>query len=438
MLAASTGTREHELSREQLRNAQAAKLRAMFAEIAGRNAFYARKFRQAGFAPGEFRDPGDLASLPFTTRDELLLAQEPGGVSSNLTYPASRYIRLHQTSGTSGTPLRVFDTAESWDWWGRCWARVFGAAGITSEDRIFCAFSFGPFIGFWAAVEGARQIGALLVPGGGRSSIERLHLMRETGCTVVCCTPSYALRLMDVAEEHGFDLAGLPVHTLIHAGEPGANIPEVKGRIESGWSARCFDHAGASEVGAFAFESRDRPGGVYLIEEEFIAEIIAPGDGRPVTAGEIGELVLTNLGRAGFPAIRYRTGDLVRSRSAVAEEGLLFLEGGIIGRADDMVTVRGVNIYPGAIDGLVRALGAVTEYRATVDRRQSLHELVIEIETRAHADAGAAERDLQELIRRALGLRPRVMRVESGTLPRFENKARRFHLLGDRARLPGC
>lgn len=418
------------LSREQLMQLQAAKLRRMLAEINGRNPFYSRKFEEAGFEPGDLRTLDDLSSLPFTNKRELAEAQEADGFACNLTYSLSNYIRLHQTSGTTGRPLRVFDTSQSWDWWGRCWAQVFSAAGVTADDRIFCAFSFGPFIGFWAAVEGARQIGALLVPGGGRSTIERLHFMRETGCTVLCCTPSYALHFIEVAEEHGFDLGDLDIHTLIHAGEAGANIPAVKSRIEAGWRARCYDHAGASEVGAFAFESQDRPGGMYVIEDEFIAEIIDAGSGRPAGAGKNGELVLTNLGRAGYPIIRYRTGDLVKAAADThPDRAFLYLEGGIIGRADDMVTVRGVNIYPGAIDNFVRSFSEITEYRTTIDKRHSLDELIIEIEIAANADPAAVERGLLELVKRTLGLRPRIVRIERGTLPRFENKARRFHVL---------
>ena len=415
-------------SRAALEELQLVKLQRTLSEIYRRNRFYTSKFDQAGIEPGSIRSLDDLSHLPFTEKSELVADQDNGRFAANMTYPLTRYVRFHQTSGTSGEPLRVLDTPESWDWWGRCWKQVFSASGVGPDDRIFCAFSFGPFIGFWAAVEGARQLGALLVPGGGRSSLDRLKLMRETGCTVLCCTPSYALHLLDVAAENGFDISGLNIHTTIHAGEPGANIPAVKRRIETGWSARCRDHSGASEVGAYGFETGTRPNGLLVNETEFIAEVLDAGGAR-VNPGEEGELVLTNLGRWGFPVIRYRTGDTVRYADPQAStHHLLFLEGGIIGRMDDMVTVRGVNIYPGAIDNLVRSVDGIEEYRTTVSTRGEMNELSIEIEVRPGMDRNATRSVLAELISDKLGLRPDVSLAEPETLPRFEMKGKRFFI----------
>ena len=418
------------LPREKLRALQFGKLQNMLAEIHGRNAFYTRKLDEAGVAPGDINSLDDLPLLPFTRKSELVEAQQADGFTANLTYPLSAYTRFHQTSGTTGKPLRVFDTRSSWDWWARCWGHVFAAAGVTAEDRVFCAFSFGPFIGFWAAVDGASKIGALFIPGGGRSSMERLELMRETGCTVLCCTPSYALHLIEQARENDFDLGSLRIRTTIHAGEPGANIPEIKRRIESGWGARCFDHSGASEVGAFGFEASERRNGLYVLETEFIAEVIDTDTGQPVKPGEKGELVLTNLGRWGYPLIRYRTGDMVHAAAGLNDERhFMFLEGGIIGRADDMTTVRGVNIYPSAIDNFVRKHEAILEYRATVNKREQMDELTIQIEVSLEADAASIRDDLLEDMKATLGLRPNVEVVEAGSLPRFEMKAKRFFVL---------
>ena len=418
------------LPRERLQDLQLGKLQTMLAEIHGKNDFYTKKLMAAGYIPQQLTSLDELYHLPLTEKSELIQAQEADGFAANLTYPLSAYIRLHQTSGTTGAPLRVFDTRTSWDWWAHCWGHVFAGAGVTAEDRVFCAFSFGPFIGFWAAVDGAAKIGALLIPGGGRTSLERLQLMRETGCTVLCCTPSYALRLIELADEHGFDLDTLQIRTTIHAGEPGANIPEIKKRIESGWGASCYDHSGASEVGAFGFEASERRNGLYIIESEFIAEVIDPDTTRAVRPGEQGELVLTNLGRWGFPLIRYRTGDMVQaSTEQSGGRSFMFLEGGIIGRADDMTTVRGVNIYPSAIDNFVRKHFGILEYRATVNKRDQMDELNIEIEVAAEADAGAIRDALLENMKSTLGLRPHVELVEPGTLPRFEMKAKRFFVL---------
>jgi len=419
------------LPRERLAAYQTGRLRQLLAEIDGKNAFYTARLRAAGAEAGDFSELESLRKFPFTTKQELIddqTAHPPFG--TNLTYPESSYLRYHQTSGTTGAPLKVLDTAASWRWWGRCWAFVLAGAGVTAGDRLFAAFSFGPFIGFWAAVEGARQIDAMMVPGGGQSSLQRLELMRQTGCTVLCCTPTYALRLAEVARENDFDLSSLPVRATIHAGEPGASLPATKRRIETGWGAKCYDHAGASEVGAHSFECEAQPGGIHINEAEFIAEVIDPATTAPVPVGVQGELVLTNLGRAGFPVIRYRTGDIVQVTDQVCECGRTFLrcQGGILGRADDMLTVRGVNVYPSAIENLVREFEEVDEFRVTVSRENELDVMRIEIECVAGVTGDPVAERVAAAVRRALSLWPVVEAVERGTLPRFELKARRFHV----------
>src|SRR5207244_3531355 len=177
-----------------------------------------------------------------------------------------------------------------------------------------------------------------------------------------------ALRLAEVAREQNFDLRSIPVRALIHAGEPGANVAQTKARIEVAWHAKCFDHAGASEVGAHSFECELQPKGIHVIESEFIPEVIDPQTGKEVQPGETGELVITNLGRPGFPVIRYRTGDLVRLNLSPCACGRTFarFDGGLLGRADDMFTIRGVNVYPTAIENLIRQFSAVDEFQVRV------------------------------------------------------------------------
>lgn len=421
------------LPREQLAAVQLKKLQVMLADIYGRNRFYTKKFTEAGFYLGDLKSLADLQYLPLTNKIELSTDQVAEGFTgANLTYPLTAYTRYHQTSGTSGQPLRVFDTVESWDWWGRCWAHVFAGAGVTAQDRIFFAFSFGPFIGFWAAVEGARQIGAMLIPGGGRSSIERLHLMRDTGSTVLCCTPTYALHLLEVAREQKIPFDDFKIRATIHAGEPGANVPATKARIEEGWSAKCYDHAGASEVGGHSFECQAQPNGIHVIESEFIVECLNPTTSQPVAPGEKGELVITNLGRWGFPVIRYHTGDAVIFNEARCECGRTFLrlEGGVLGRVDDMVTIRGVNIFPSAIENLVRIHSVVDEFQVKATRRGELDELCIEIELVEDVNSETVSAAIAQSISSTLGLRPLITTVPRGTLPRFELKAKRFHYFG--------
>ena len=427
------------MHRDRLALLQLEKLQAMLAELWGRNAFYTDKLKRAGVGPDEMRtlapDRGsgglaDLSRLPLTTKDELTAdqaARPPFG--TNLTYPLEAYVRYHQTSGTTGAPLRVLDTEESWDWWGRCWGYVLSGASLTAADRLFSAFSFGPFIGFWSAVEGARKIGAMMIPGGGRDSPQRLELMRDSGATALCCTPTYALRLAEVARENNFDLHALPVRATIHAGEPGANVPATKRRIEESWGAKCYDHAGASEVGAHSFECEAQPGGIHIIESEFIVEVLDPATGQTVEPGTRGELVITNLGRLGFPILRYRTGDVVQVNAEPCVCGRTFarFQGGILGRADDMITVRGVNVFPSAVENIIRRFDEVDEFRATVYTVRHMDEMDVEVELVEGADRNIVAA-IGQAIDTMLAFRPNVRLVPRGTLPRFELKAKRFHV----------
>jgi phenylacetate-CoA ligase len=418
------------LPREKLADLQLRKLQAMLDELWGKNAFYTNKMKAAGVEPKDIRSLDDLTRLPMTVKSELIedqAAHPPFG--TNTTYPLEAYVRFHQTSGTTGVPLRVLDTDASWDWWARCWGHVLCGAGLTASDRIFMAFSFGPFIGFWAAAEGARKIGALMVPGGGRDSPQRLELMRDSGATALCCTPTYALRLAEVAREVNFDLRSIPMRTTVHAGEPGANVPATKKRIEAAWGAKCYDHAGASEVGAHSFECEAQPGGTHLIESEFIIEVFEKETGKPVRPGERGELVITNLGRWGFPIIRYRTGDVVQLNTQPCVCGRTFarFEGGLLGRADDMFTVRGVNVFPRAVENLVRRFPEVDEFRVTVRTVREMDEMEIEVEL-AEGAGPALVNGIAQAIDSSLSFRPNVRLVERGSLPRFELKARRFHI----------
>ena len=192
-------------------------------------------------------------------------------------------MRVFQTSGTTGPPIRWLETEDSWTWWARCWAFVFRGAGLGPSDRLFFPFSFGLFVGFWAGLEGARVLGALAIPGGGQDSPTRLHAIRELGATALVCTPSYGLHLAELARAQGIDPAHLGVRTTVHAGEPGAGIPAVRQRLEALWGARAYDHAGMTEVGAYGFECVAQAG-LHVNELEFVAEVLEPESGRPVRA----------------------------------------------------------------------------------------------------------------------------------------------------------
>lgn len=412
---------------------QLEQLRSLVTELFPANKFYSRKLNSVGIT-------FDIASLedfsarfPFTTKSELVkdqLANPPFG--TNLTYPLDRYTRFHQTSGTTGTPLRWLDTPESWEVMVESWAEIFRAAGARTGDRVYFAFSFGPFIGFWLAFESAARLGCLCVPGGGLSSAARLRAIVGNGINIVCCTPTYALRLAEAATDSKIELTSAKVRVLIVAGEPGGSIPSVRARLEQLWSGvRVFDHHGMTEVGPVTYECPKQPGLLHVLESAFYAEVIDPTTGQAAEPGQTAELVLTTLGRIGSPLLRYRTGDLVKLRTSenpcVCGRHDMALEGGILGRTDDMVVVRGVNVYPSAVDEIVRAHNEIVEYQVelSVDREMPEISLQIELSPRCRDVAGLVRR-LEQTFESALALRVPITTVPHGTLPRFEMKSRRW------------
>ncbi|MEX0641637.1 MAG: AMP-binding protein [Pirellulales bacterium] len=406
------------LDRAALADLQLDKCNRLLAQILPRNAFYQRKL--AGCTE-RLESLEQLSILPVTLKVELQPAAGDEPFAANHTFPVDRYVRCHQTSGTRGRPLAVLDTAEDWAWWDECWQYVLDAAEVTPSDRVLLAFSFGPFIGFWSAFDAVIARGALAIPGGGLNSLARVEIIRRMAATTVCCTPTYALRLAQVAAEHNINLAQLSVEKLVVAGEPGGSVPAIRERIESAWGARVVDHGGATEIGPWGFADADGRG-LHVNEAEFIAEFVSVESGHPAKEGELSHLILTALGRVGAPIIRYRTGDLVRPTwPRGGPNRFVLLEGGILGRADDMMIIRGMNIYPSAIEQILHSFPEVVEYRMTAHRRGEMDELMIEVEDRLQQPARIAEE-----LRLQLGLKIDVRCVAPMALPRFEGKGRRF------------
>jgi phenylacetate-CoA ligase len=395
-----------------IRALQLSKLQAGLKEVLRSNAFWRARLH-------DVHGWDDFERLPLTTKAELVADQtEHAPLGSNLTYPLDHYVRLHQTSGSSGDlPLRWLDTADSWDWWARIWSdHVYRAAGVTGADRVFFAFSFGPFIGFWSAFEGAGRLGAMCMSGGAMTSEQRVRNMLDLGATVLLCTPTYALRLADVASEIGVNLSGAGIRTTIHAGEPGGSIPATRAAIEAAYSATAFDHTGMTELGPTGFSCSARDG-VHLVESEFIFEVLPDG-----------ELVATNLGRWGMPLIRYRTGDRVEVSREPCSCGSPFMKilGGIQGRVDDMFTVRGVNLYPSQVEDIVRRYPEITEFVIEHRRVRQMDEVTLVVETSV---ADFSPDRLEADLRQALGVRLSCRVVPVGTLPRSDLKSRRIERL---------
>lgn len=403
-----------------------ASLNKLFAEILPANRFYAAKLGEAG----PFESLEEFAErVPFTTKDELAADHEahpPYGTT--LTYPLETYNRYHQTSGTRGKPMAWLDDLAGWEWVLETWQWVWREAGAQAGDSAFFPFSFGPFIGFWAAFEAAATMGLRAIPGGGLSSENRLRLMATHRPGFLACTPTYALHLLEVARRIGLRADDLGVQALVVCGEPGGSIPQVRERIASGWAATVVDHHGMTEVGPVTVSDRENPDLLRIYHASYYAEVIDPESGSAVAPGAVGELVLTTLGRYGSPLVRYRTGDLVKPVRVAGEGPHHFaLEGGIIGRADDMVVVRGVNIYPSAIEAVVRSVDGIREYQVEVDQRGSMPEITLDIENSTDTPA---EGELERKLREVFSMRIPVRAVDPGALPVFEVKAQRWKVIG--------
>ena len=398
---------------------QLSKLNDLVRAILPANAFYQRKLESLP----EFSSLAEFSStVPFTTKEELAADHEanpPYGTTH--TFPLETYHRFHQTSGTRGKPLIWLDDPDNWTWILDNWEWVWRGAGVKPGDTAFFPFSFGPFLGFWAGFEAATRMGVRAVPGGGLSSEDRLHPLRRSQATILCCTPTYALRLAEVGEKIGCPVNSLGITKIIVCGEPGGSIPEIRRRIESAWSARVYDHHGMTEIGPVSVSSESDPDLLLLRHKSYFCEVIDPATDKPVGFGETGELVLTTLGRHGSPLLRYRTGDLVRP---VPHGDHFALQGGVLSRTDDMVVIRGINIHPSSIDAIVRAFPEIGEYQVEIDQRTALAELRLTVE--ASADAASA---LAQKLRSTFSLRIPVTAAEPGTLPTFEVKAKRWNIL---------
>jgi phenylacetate-CoA ligase len=407
-----------QMGREQLQAWQLSRLNQLLTEVLPQNQFYAQKLSGVTLPLASL---DQLSSLPLTTKQELVAGNPDSDHAANLTFPPGQYARMHRTSGTRGRPMVVLDTEQDWQWWLDTWQFVLDVADVIPADRALMAFSFGPFIGFWSAHDAVLERGAMSIPAGGMSSEARLELLQQADATIVFCTPTYALRLAEVARQQGIDLAASRVSRIVVAGEHGGSLPSVRDRIESAWGARVIDHAGATEVGPWGYGDPEGRG-LHVVESEFIAEFTSVETGQRAGEGELSDLVLTTLGRTGCPVIRYQTGDRVRpcwNHGSTSQ--FVLLEGGVIGRADEMLIIRGVNVFPSSVEEILRGFPEVDEYRLRATREGEMDQLAVEVEDQL----GQPGRIADEL-ETQLGLKVAVTVVEAGSLPRFDAKGQRF------------
>jgi phenylacetate-CoA ligase len=429
---------KHEtLPREELQALQLLKLRRLCEWAYATTPFHQRKFDEAGFRPEQIQTFDDIRRIPFMTREEWMASlQEKPLFGDTLATDPANAIRYHLTSGTSGrTPIRVLDGTKDWDWISEMWCYGLWGFGIRPEDSVYFAFGYGSFIGFWGAHYACEKIGALVVPGGAQTTEARIKQIVELGVTTVASTPTYALHLWQKAREMGIDLATQSkVNKVILSGEPAGSIPAVKRQLEEAWGAQCGDTAGMTEIGTIMiFECAHHSGGTHIIEDHFIEEVLDPNSAEPVGYGELGERVVTSFGRGFIPLIRYRTRDMVMkvpASTCTCGRTWDLYSGGIRGRWDDMKLIRGTNVYPSAVEAIIREYPAIDEFQISIWRKDEIQdEIDIKLEIKPgfeHTWPELQTRLAKDLAEAHEGLRFNVVRMDYGTLPRFELKARRM------------
>ncbi|HLV99249.1 MAG TPA: phenylacetate--CoA ligase family protein [Ktedonobacterales bacterium] len=425
------------MPRDQLQALQLLKLRRLCEWAYTNVPFHRRRFDAAGFRPEQLETLDDIRRIPFMTREEWMEAQlEKPMFGDLLATEQTNAIRYHLTSGTTGrTPIRVLDSMKDWDWIAEMWCYGLWGFGVRPEDTVYFAFGYGSFIGFWGAHYCCEKLGALVIPGGAQTTEARVKQIVEMGATVLCSTPTYALTLWQRARELGIDLAKEgKVSKIILSGEPAGSIPAVKRQLEDAWGAKCGDTAGMTELGTIMiFECSHQPGGTHIIEDHFIEEVIHPDTEAPAGYGELGERVVTSFGRGFIPVIRYRTKDMVLKVPASACDcGRTYdlYEGGIRGRWDDMKLIRGTNVYPRAVEAIIREYPAIDEFQIYIWRKDDLtDEITIKLDIKPGFEGEWDELQVKlakDLAQAHEGLRFNIERVDYGTLPRFELKAKRL------------
>lgn len=412
---------------------QLGQLRERLHYVRSRSPFYRRKLDAARIRPDEVRTLDDVRAIPFTEKEELRLSQAANPPWGDFACIGPREaVRVFQTTGTTGRPVRIMLSRTDWlETFYKQFSHFRCGYGLTEDDVLFVPFNYGLYVAWWGFQTAMEKAGLMVIPGGGMSSKDRLRAMLDWGATAVCGTPSYLLYLAETARKNGIDLPSTPIRKVVAAGEPGASIPSTKKAIEAQWGAECFDDIGSTEISNFGFECLAHEG-THVIEGMFLAEVVDPETLAPLPDGQVGELILTNLCCESTPLIRYRTRDLVRFNRAPCACGRtsLRLEGGVLGRSDDMFHFAGVNVFPAQLQELLHQVAEFSqEYQLVVPPQGSGRHLRIRVEP---ARAGLARRAIEaarerlvETVRYRITITPEVEVCEIGSLPRVEGKAKR-------------
>jgi len=423
------------LPRESLEKLQVKKFKRIVKWAYDNSKFHKALYDGAGLSPEDIRSMEDVNRVPKVEKSMMrpIQRKDPFPYGDALCVPLDEVTEFRQTSGTTGNPIYQPDTWRDWEWWSECWSTLLWAQGYRPHDRVFIPFGYNIFVAFWAGHYACEKIGCETVPGGVLDTKARILKIEELKPTAMMATPTYVLGMADTARDKmGIDPAGLGIKRITCAGEPGALVPATKKRMEESWKAKVFDHAGATEIGAWGFECEAQPGALHINEAMFLTQVEDLETGQLVTeSGRRGKLVITALDRIGQPCVRFDSKDIVEFSDRQCECGRTYrlVKGGVIGRADDITKVKGVLLAPSAIEDVVRSIrGFSDEYEVVVEKKGDVDHISLKVELTEEAASNAAElkAKLQTELRLKTNLGYEIQIHPYGSLPRYEVKARRF------------
>ncbi|TIH14027.1 phenylacetate--CoA ligase [Marinifilum sp. JC120] len=418
------------MPREELEELQLRRLKQLCERVYANVPFYTNKFKELGIEPKDINSLSDLTRLPFTEKQDLR-NHYPFGL---FAVSRENIVRIHSSSGTTGKATVVGYTKRDIKNWADLMARSFAIAGATPEDSIHNAYGYGLFTGGLGAHYGAEALGATIIPVSGGGTRRQIMLLKDFGADVICCTPSYALFLYETGKEMGIDFSKLPLRIGIFGAEPWTE--SMRRDIENKLNIKALDIYGLSEImgPGVAMECAEEQKGLHIMEDHFLPEIINPETGEHVEPGEVGELVISTLTKEGIPLIRYRTRDLTRLNYTACRCGRTFARmQRVTGRSDDMLIIRGVNVFPSQIESiLVETEGISPHYQLVVERDGNLDILTVKVEISGASfsdeikNLQRLERKIQKTIKEFLGVTARVKLVEPKSIERSMGKAQRI------------
>lgn len=423
------------MPREKLQELQLRKFKRVLRWAYERSPFYRRLYQEAGLEPEDIRSFEDIRRVPKVEKGMLREVQQrpPFPYGDILAVSLEEVTAFRQTSGTTGTPVYQADSWQDWEWWSECWAYILYAQGYRATDRVFIPFGYNIFVAFWAGHYAAEKIGCEVVPGGVLDTQARILKMQELRCTAFMATPTYVLGMADVARNKlGIDPRELGIKRITCAGEPGASIPTTKRRMEEAWGCPVYDHIGATEIGAWSYECTFQPGGLHVNEAFFLVEIEDMETGELIEEpGREGKMIITAFDRLAKPCIRFDSKDVIRWADYECECGRTFrlIDGGVIGRADDITKVKGVLLAPTAIEEVVRGFPELgDEYEVIVSKKGDMDDILLKVEIRPGYEGSREEilARLRDQLRLKTNLGYRIEVHPYGSLPRYDVKAKRF------------